>query len=97
MELCNELNEKIASQIDGNVAETAPSETSTLSETSAASEVGRLRGRPKRVISKERLQELLYLDFNVSDIASHELLGYPIHRNTIHKFMKDEGMSSRDV
>ena len=51
----------------------------------------RKRGRPKITINKEKLEELLDLDFTVTDIAKNNLLGYPIHRNTLHNFMQKEG------
>ena len=86
--VCNELRQNIDIHIDGNVAD----DSSDLQENVAPthSSTGR-QGRPKMLIEKPKLQELLDYGFTVSKIASQSLLGFPVHRNTIHKFMKDEG------
>ena len=51
-------------------------------------------GRPKKEIDKVKLQMLLDTGFGLKKIADEELLGFPIHRNTISSFIKKNDMKS---
>ena len=51
-------------------------------------------GRPTKSIDKYKLEVLLGAGFTVAKIVDQQLLGFPVHRNTIARFMQRNGMTS---
>ena len=51
-------------------------------------------GRPRKDIDKHKLHALLEMGFTVSQISTKELLRFKVHRNTLTKFIKYNGLTS---
>ena len=91
-----EINEKIASLKETQLA-TQPAgatgggedETNYLPKLSNGK-----KGADKYAISKDNLEHLLSIGCTVKEIANRGLLGKKIHPNTVHNFIKNNGMKT---
>ena len=57
-------------------------------------EMAGIRGRPRADINADHLEKLLEQGFSVGKIANEGLLGKRYHINTVHKFMRKNGMAA---
>ena len=94
-----EIKEKIASlkeaQPPTTTTTTQPGATCMEDQTNSLPKVSNgKKGADKYAINKDYLEHLLSIDCTVKEIADRGLLGKKIHPNTIHNFIRKNGMKT---
>lgn len=93
-----EIKEKIASLKEAqatNITTTQPEATGGEDQTNSLPKVSNgKKGADKYAINKDYLEHLLTIGCAVKEIADRGLLGKKIHPNTIHNFIKKNGMKT---